>query len=98
MTPLRWFLAGGLVCGTAATVLLLVAIARRGAPGPRWDEPEDGVQPPDPYTEERVAWAMHYALSGQRGLGDRPDLWRSSAREFVAEYPRTAELATGGGR
>ena len=68
----------------AATVLLLVAIARRGAPGPRFVEPLG-----DEVTIETSDGLNTYRFRG-RMVTDPTDDW--------ATDPRTAELATGGGR
>ncbi len=92
MTPLRWFLAGGLTCATAATVLLLVAIARRGAPGPDEREYERGW---------RAAYvrAEHEATHGEaEQCGAECIALGLATFDDWASDPRTAELATGGGQ
>ncbi len=53
--------------------------------------PEPPSAEPEGLDAETLAEAMHFALAGAPGLGDRPDLWRDAGRVAAAEYARLRE-------
>jgi len=83
------YLAAIFAGALAATVLLLVAIARRGAPAPTREDYDDAVA--ISYAKGRYDTTMgHVPPMTFAPLSVLADDW--------ATDPRTAELATGGGQ